>query len=83
MDLDDSGGSLHLLRSTMMFELCHGEIVVASHKGNARIGNTMLTIYGLYLYTGKSAMSIVGKHDASLLLTTTIEYLSTELLMLK
>ena len=81
MNLDDSTATLHLLRSTMTFELCHGEIVVAGQKGNTYIGRTMLTI--AYLYTGKTAMSIVGKHNTSLLLTTTIEYLSTELLMLK
>ncbi|XP_065920949.1 uncharacterized protein [Dysidea avara] len=63
INLDDSTATLHLLRSTMMFELCHGEIVVAGQKG-------------------KTAKSIAGKHNASLLLTTSIEYLSTELLML-
>ena len=81
MNLDDSTATLHLLRSTMMFELCHGEIVVASQKGKL---NTCVywTSYCL-LVTGKAGMSIVGKHNTSLLLTTTIEYLFTELLMLK
>jgi len=38
--MDDNGSTLHLLRSTMMFELCHGEIVVASQKGNTCAGQT-------------------------------------------
>jgi len=46
--------------------------------------NHIYTVAMICLYTGKIALSIVGKHDdASLLLTTTIEYLSSELLMLK
>ena len=34
MNLDNTSNNLHLLRSTMNFKLCHGDIVVASQKGN-------------------------------------------------
>ena len=83
MNLDNTSNNLHLLRSTMNFKLCHGDIVVASQKGNNGMYYCSNMSSIICFCTGKAALSIVGRHNVSLLLTTTIENLSVELLMLK